>query len=357
MLFKEANEMDDGTLRARRVNDNTGCDGVGMETKRIAFFAHYDRMSIIDDYVLYYLRGLRKVADRTLFASDCDLERGEAGQLGSLAEPVCIRRHGEYDFGSWKRCFEHLAYDLSGYDELILANDSCYAPITPFEYLFERMQTQECDFWGPTMDATPTKWLNSYFLVFRKPVLADDLFISFWRNICALEAKQDVVDLYEKGLSLILKARGFKMGWAATPRPNFARHRCFPLPGDYRIELPSKGYLLPFARTATFVKNEESVNRLGMQLNLIAELYPRSLIDKHIERLVGTADPSHYHYRATGEWRWKWFRIVSKFKLSKRKRLIGSSPRFIWYKLYVYLFEIPIFVLIWPFKNQIGQSK
>jgi lipopolysaccharide biosynthesis protein len=117
--------------------------------KRIALFAHYDRDGIVDDYVIYYLRGLAPVADRILFVSDCELSAGEAAKLEGLAELVFAGRHGEYDFGSWKRGLAHLNYDLAGWDELILANDSCYAPVYPFED-FEKMKDVSCDFWGPT---------------------------------------------------------------------------------------------------------------------------------------------------------------------------------------------------------------
>lgn len=40
---------------------------------RITIFAHYDRDAVIDEYVLYYLRGLKEVAARVLFVSDAAL--------------------------------------------------------------------------------------------------------------------------------------------------------------------------------------------------------------------------------------------------------------------------------------------
>lgn len=105
-----------------------------MDTvKRIALFAHYDRDGIIDDYVIYYLRGLTGVAQRILFMSDCALKPGEAAKLDGLAELVFADRHGEYDFGSWKRGFAFLSGDLTGWDEVIIANDSCYAPVYPLK--------------------------------------------------------------------------------------------------------------------------------------------------------------------------------------------------------------------------------
>lgn len=95
-----------------------------MEIKRIALFAHYDRDGLIDDYVIYYLQGLQKVAQSILFVSNCELAAGEAAKLEGLAELVFAGKHDTYDFGSWKIGFEHIGYNLTGWDEVIIANDS-----------------------------------------------------------------------------------------------------------------------------------------------------------------------------------------------------------------------------------------
>ena len=182
--------------------------------KRIALFAHYDRDGIIDDYVIYYLRGLERVADRILFVSDCELRIGEAAKLEGLAEFVSANRHGEYDFGSWKRGLQHLNYDLAGWDELILANDSCYAPVYPFEDAFERMENVSCDFWTPTANKTKGKFdhVSSYFLVFRRPVIEDEDFLSFWKRIEPQPDAAAVITRYERGLSRLLTGRGYRYG-------------------------------------------------------------------------------------------------------------------------------------------------
>ncbi len=127
----------------------------------------------------YYLRGLAPVADRILFVSDCELSAAEAAKLEGLAELVFAGRHGEYDFGSWKRGLAHLNYDLAGWDELILANDSCYAPVYPFEDAFEIMKDVSCDFWSPSNNQIKGKFdhLSSYFLVFSTPYFGRQRFL------------------------------------------------------------------------------------------------------------------------------------------------------------------------------------
>lgn len=181
--------------------------------KRLAIFAHYDGHGLVDEHVLYYLRGLQPVTDRILFISDCELKLGEAEKLTGLAELVWAGRHGEYDFGSWKRGFAHLGARIEDWDEIVVANNSCYAPVFPFADVFERMGRSECDAWGCTSSYRNGKisWLSSYFLVFRRPILADQEFRAFWSAVIA-EPNSDAVALrYEIGLSKLLIARGFRL--------------------------------------------------------------------------------------------------------------------------------------------------
>ena len=75
--------------------------------KRIVFFAHYDPDGRVDDYVLHYLNELvRAGIEEIYFASDCGLVEEELSKLPNAVEVVNATRHGEYDFGSWKRCFD-----------------------------------------------------------------------------------------------------------------------------------------------------------------------------------------------------------------------------------------------------------
>ena len=41
--------------------------------KRLAIFAHYDKDNIIDDYVIYYLKELKKSFETIIFVSYTDL--------------------------------------------------------------------------------------------------------------------------------------------------------------------------------------------------------------------------------------------------------------------------------------------
>ena len=73
--------------------------------KSLCIFAHWDRDKIIDDYVIYYIKALKEVCETIIFVSDCNLEASETSKLDNIADFVLAQKHGEYDFGSYKRGF------------------------------------------------------------------------------------------------------------------------------------------------------------------------------------------------------------------------------------------------------------
>jgi lipopolysaccharide biosynthesis protein len=303
---------------------------------RIAIFAHYDRDAVIDEYVVYYLRGLREVAARILFVSDAPLARSEAAKLAGLAELVSATRHGEYDFGSWKRGIAHLGPELSGFDELILANDSCYAPVIPFQVVFARMAAIECDAWSGTAtgDKGQVRHLNSYFLVFRRRILADPAFKDFWPGVTAQPTSQEVVMQYENRLSEMLAGRGYRLCSFAPPD----RLPVVLLGNAVRC---LSGYRLPWLKVKLFRDNPLHVAELGAALPKIDRYYPRRLIDAHQCRLIGTADPAHYHFRL-GPFRRRW-RFLA---------VVGRTRRDRWWKIQIRVFGIRVFGMALPLRRR-----
>ena len=103
--------------------------------KRVVIFAHYDKKNIISDYVIFYLKALKQVADEIVFVSCCLLSDIEKEKISGVASYIISEIHDEYDFGSYKRGFLFLKDRLDDFDELIFANDSCYGPLPTLLYL------------------------------------------------------------------------------------------------------------------------------------------------------------------------------------------------------------------------------
>ncbi len=265
--------------------------------QRLAIFAHFDRDGIIDDYVLYYLTGLKGLCTRILFVSDCRLEAAEIAKLRGLAEVVSAERHGEYDFGSWKRGFAFLGNSVSEWDEIVIANDSCYAPIYPFEGFFDKAQSVDCDWWGPTAtiaDDGSLCHMNSYFLAFRRPVLTNPAFTSFWRNVAAQPSQSDVIRLYEKGLTTLLVSEGFR--WHAVVPPVPTPRRTAPVVFTEWVHDTLHRHRACWIKVRMIRDNSYGAARLSEALERIEGLYPRHLIDAHLLRMTGLTNPPHLHY-------------------------------------------------------------
>lgn len=191
---------------------------------RIAVFAHYSEHNTIENFVLYYLKELSKVTDKIIFVSDNDLDDTELEKIKPLVAHFICQKHGEYDFGSYKRGYLY-AYEqglLNKCDELIFANDSCYAPLYPFENMFSVMSPKPLDFWGVTSNQIgyyvvdnelvlkEIKHIQSYFIVFKPSVFNSELFLNFIKSIKHEDYKKLIIAKYEVGMTKMLEDNGYK---------------------------------------------------------------------------------------------------------------------------------------------------
>jgi len=78
---------------------------------------------------------------------------------------------------------------------------------------------------------------------------------------------------------------------------------------------------------------------IGVLIREICHSYPRQLIDTHLLRMIGTADPAHHHYRI-GPFRWAPAGGVISVSLKLKKNR--------WWKFYAYLFGVPVFAFALP---------
>ena len=192
--------------------------------ENIAVFAHFDKDNLIDDYVIYYLKELKKVSEKIIFVSDCNLSKAELVKLDGIVDFHIAQKHGEYDFGSYKRGY-NLAKEkgfLATAKTLSFVNDSCYGPFESLESIYKKMNAKDCDFWGLTgnnnylegkyypCEESNNKHVQSYFLVFKNQVFNSKIFDDFISSISHIDNKFKIIELYEIGLTTKLCQSGFK---------------------------------------------------------------------------------------------------------------------------------------------------
>ncbi len=191
--------------------------------KRLAIFVHYSADQKVSPADMYLLGELKKCAD-IVFVSNSGLIQESMKKVSRIAAKVITRENVGYDFGAWRDALEETR--LTGYDELVLLNNSVYGPMYSFQEIFARMSSNPADFWGmtefPETDnprREEAKWLpngiiprhiQSYFLVFRQQVFSSEAFKDFWRNVKDETSLPAVVANYETRLSSKLEKAGFK---------------------------------------------------------------------------------------------------------------------------------------------------
>lgn len=170
-------------------------------TRRICLFAGYNPQNHISDYVFYYLEALSKFAD-ICYCADGEIFQADRRRLKKLTALAIGIKHGRYDFGSWAELIKKLGWQkISAYDELLLANDSCFGGIFPFNEMFQTMEQQNLDGWG----ASGNHFIMSYFVNIKKKIFLSPEFRHLFENIKAENNKAVIIKKYERGLDNILQ--------------------------------------------------------------------------------------------------------------------------------------------------------
>lgn len=186
---------------------------------RTAVFAFYDKNSVIDDYIIYFLKELKQSCLRVIFVSCTKLPDYEKNKIRRYVNLILDEDHREYDFGSYKRGLKYIDTALT--DEIVFVNDSCYGPLFSLENIFDKMSEGFSDFWGMSENqyglvkigekfkSVKRAHLQSYFMVFKKNVINSDVFVEFMNSIKEEHQKNDIIINYEIGLSEKLREAGF----------------------------------------------------------------------------------------------------------------------------------------------------
>lgn len=248
--------------------------------KRTVIFAHYDKDNIIDNYVIEYLRQLKKVSSEIIFVSDCELSSQELKKISLITSKNIVGRHGEYDFGSWKRGLNH----VGDADQLVLCNDSCYL-IDNISPIFK----QKTDFFGlvtNTNDYPPH--LQSFFLVFNKKVFTNSKFKQFFDNVAKLESKQKIIETYEVKLTEYL----MKAGYSYSSLINKVYKNNPTLSEEYFTELRP---LFPLLKTDLLKSNPSKIFDLNKKWKKGLDKKTITTIENHITRMIGD-ERKHWNY-------------------------------------------------------------
>lgn len=249
------------------------------KTYRYAIFAGYNANGIIADYVITYIKGLNEVTDGVIYIADSNLKEEEYKKIKKLVIYTKHEHHNEYDWGSYKRGFNWLKENgyLKETKELILANDSCYAPLKSFKPMFEKMsKNPELDFWGDSQNTAFTNHLQSYFMVLRNPVIKSKAFDNFINKVKHQPYPSMYITEYEVKLTPLLENLGYS--WDSYLPYHKLQHLKLTDKNSYPLTLISQ-YNHQFLKRRTFTTNLAIMESKDELLRYINKNYPKSYKD------------------------------------------------------------------------------
>lgn len=252
--------------------------------KRLAVFAGYDKDNIIDDYVVYYIKELKKIAD-IIYVSDCNMSDNELKKINNYCIHIINGRHEEYDFGSYKRGYLYAKENniLQNYDYLILCNDSCYGPLFDLENIVNKMN--DYDFGGISISKdlkiANHNYITSFFIYINKNIFNKDFFNDFIYDIKKEEDKMDIIKKYEFGLSKLMLDNNIELKGLFNDNGEFNRPYFNPL------ALIEEGY--PFLKKHVLEKKVTvplNIDELTNIIKIIKNNYDIKLIVNHLNRVA-----------------------------------------------------------------------
>ncbi|MCM1216987.1 MAG: rhamnan synthesis F family protein [Lachnospiraceae bacterium] len=182
----------------------------------------YNKDGKIEEYVEYLLKSLKDFLSYLIVVVNGYLRDEELGKLQLSSDEIYIRENVGYDGGAYKEVLLKLfsTGGLTGFDELVLCNDSFYGPVVPWEFIFDKMEQERVSFWGLS------KWLEgascmpgypylpehvqAYFLVIKSHMFQSQYFIQFWMEMEMPCSYDEAIRNFEIAFTTYFRSCGFQ---------------------------------------------------------------------------------------------------------------------------------------------------
>ena len=188
---------------------------------RLGIFVFFDAMGIADRYIQILLDGIMPQLKELVIVINGNIDSSSKQCLQKYSNRIFYRENVGYDAGAYKDVFLYFlkSEDWGKWDEIVLFNDSFYAPIHSWKIVFDKMQSIDLDFWGlskhpgrDNLQLTNTEILphiQSYFLVCRRNLVLSSDFENFWRTLDYPNSYFEAVENFEIRFSTYLSEKGF----------------------------------------------------------------------------------------------------------------------------------------------------
>ena len=166
---------------------------------------------------LLYLEAVAAELDELVIVVNGTITEATRRMFERYTEEIICRENIGLDAGGFRELLlERLSRPRwQNADELVLFNNTVFGPVQPLRPIFEKFTGASVDFWGITLyhDDDFPDHIQSYFLVFKNPVLQSAAFLSFWENLrMDFTLPAYLIVEYEIAMTGFLEEAGFQSG-------------------------------------------------------------------------------------------------------------------------------------------------
>lgn len=249
--------------------------------KRIAIFAFYDKQNIVDEYVYFLLKEIKKAVNYLVVVCNCKISVYDNRRMHDFADEVYERENRGFDAGAVKDAILYYigTEHLKEYEELLIINDTVYGPLYPLQEVLKNMEKEDADFWGLTQveetDYHPG-YLQSYFLVVREKMLHSFDFVNYWKEMQYYEGFREVLHFYEQCFTTFFEGKGYRwISYVDTSAYSTAGEKVVPNPYYHLFEeIRQDRHVMPFLKKKPLADKKEST---GSRPGILFESFIRAL--------------------------------------------------------------------------------
>lgn len=229
---------------------------------RALIFFFYDAYGIVDDYVIYNLRGFRPYVRTMVFVCNGKLTEESRNKLIPWVDKIIVRENKGFDGWAYKTGIDDIGWAaLSEYDELIMTNHTVMGPVDSYQDMFDQMDGRELDFWGVTKnysidyDFTGTfedghipEHIQSHFIAVRRSLFDKECFHKYWDEFPQINNYGDAIGKHEALFTKHFSDMGYS--WQVYVDTDDIRDMCdYPLV-NMPVEMLRRG--CPFFKRRSF---------------------------------------------------------------------------------------------------------
>ena len=225
---------------------------------KVCIFAGFTANGVITQNNLNYLSALKENFDFIVYVADSKATQDTVESLKQYCNAIIIKRHEEYDFGSYKLGYQLLSKlgVIKNAKKLLLCNDSVdfigskenIANLIDLSEKFDAYSLCTATYgFGEKIKKHDYTWikyphLQSYFLLLDSRVFNSNYFEQFLNSVTKLNNKTDIIIKYEMGLTRLFNSHNVKYS------------SYYPY-DDTSIVNPFFMYLNPAYKDAIFIKH------------------------------------------------------------------------------------------------------